>query len=194
MADQLARTHPLEAWLPAFAELTGAVRIDAEPFVSMAVLRAARATTGDLRIRGTALPTAPNTWAPAGDGRLIWLGPDEWLLTSPGTAPEALEEELQTLLRPVGGSAADVSAQRISLRLGGPQARQVLAKGCSIDLHPRVFTAGQSTQTALGQAAVVLLALDEDEFAVLVRSSFAGYLASWLLDASLEHADPALTS
>ena len=194
MADQMRRTHPLEAWLPVFADLGDAVRVSAEPFVSMTVLRADPATAGDLRVRGTALPTAPNTWAPAGDGRLIWLGPDEWLLTSPGTAPEALEEELRTLLRPVGGSAADVSAQRIGLRLGGPRVRQVLAKGCSIDLHPRVFTAGKSAQTTLGQAGVVLLALGEDEFAVLVRSSFAGYLASWLLDASLEYADPALTS
>ena len=194
MADQLPRTHPLEAWLPAFADLSGAVRISAEPFVSMAVLRVDPATAGELRIRGTALPTAPGTWASAGDGRLIWLGPDEWLLTSPGTAPEVLEEELRTLLRPVGGSAVDVSAQRIGLRLGGPAARQVLAKGCSIDLHPRVFGAGQSAQTNLGQAGVVLLALGEDEFAVLVRSSFAGYLATWLLDASLEHADPALIS
>lgn len=191
MADQLPRTHPLEAWLPAFADLAGAVRISAEPFVSMSVLRADPAAAGDLLVRGTRLPTAPSTWAPAGDGRLIWLGPDEWLLTSPGTAPEALEEELRSLLRPVGGSAADVSAQRIGLRLGGPRARQVLAKGCSIDLHPRVFPAGQAAQTLLGQAGVVLLALAEEEFAVLVRSSFAGYLASWLLDASLEYADPA---
>ncbi|RZU31046.1 sarcosine oxidase subunit gamma [Blastococcus saxobsidens] len=194
MAEQLSRTHPLEAWLPAFAELSGAVRISAEPFVPMTVLRADPATAGDVRIRGAALPTAPGSWASAGAGWLIWLGPDEWLLTGPGAAPEALEEELRTLLRPVGGSAADVSAQRIGIRLGGPRARQVLAKGCSIDLHPRVFTPGQSAQTTLGQAGVLLLALGEDEFAVLVRSSFGGYLASWLLDASLEYAAPALTS
>ena len=193
MADQLPRTHPLEAWLPAFADLGGALRITVEPFVSMAVLRADPAAA-DLRVRGTTLPTVPGTWTPAGDGQLIWTGPDEWLLTSPGTAPEALEEELRTLLQPVGGSAADVSAQRIVLRLGGPRVRQVLAKGCSLDLHPGVFTVGQSAQTTLGQAGVVLLALGEDEFAVLVRSSFAGYLASWLLDAGLEYADPALTS
>jgi sarcosine oxidase subunit gamma len=194
MADQLPRTHPLEAWLPAFADLGGAVRISAEPYVPMAVLRADPAAAADLRIRGTALPTTPGSWVPAGDGWLVWTGPDEWLLTSPGTAPEALEEELRTLLQPVGGSAADVSAQRIVLRLGGPRARQVLAKGCSLDLHPRVFAAGRSAQAVLGQAGVVLLALGEDEFAVLVRSSFAGYLASWLLDASLEYTDPALTS
>ena len=79
-------------------------------------------------------------------------------------------------------------AQRIGLRLTGLRVRDVLAKGCSIDLHPRVFGRGRSAQTALGQAGVVLLALSDaaDDVVVLVRSSFAGYLADWLLDAALE--------
>ena len=40
----------------------------------------------------------------------------------------------------------------------------------------------------LGEAGVVLLALSDrgDDYVVLVRSSFAGYLADWLLDAALE--------
>ena len=82
----------------------------------------------------------------------------------------------------------DVSAQRITLRLSGSRARDVLAKGCSIDLHPRSFCRGSSAQTTLGQAGVVLLALAEngDDYAILVRSSFAGYLADWLADAALE--------
>ena len=196
MADLLTRSHPLEPYLTALDALPDGLRITAEPFVALADLRVDPAS--GVQVRGAALPTTPNTWVPAGDGRLVWLGPDEWLATSPGTAPEALEAELADVLRPVGGVAVDVSAQRIGLRIGGPRARQVLAKGCSIDLHPRVFVPGSSAQTTLGQAGVVLLALDgrddDAEFAVLVRSSFAGYLATWLLDAGLEYADPAPTS
>ncbi|MFD2093804.1 sarcosine oxidase subunit gamma [Blastococcus deserti] len=191
-ADLLPRTSPLDPYTAAFEGLPDAVRITAEPFVAMADVRVD--PSSGARVRGAALPTTPNTWVPAGDGRLVWLGPDEWLLTSPGTAPEALEAELAEALRPAGGVAVDVSAQRTVLRLGGPRVREVLAKGCSLDLHPRVFVPGTSAQTALGQAGVVLLALGGDEFAILVRSSFAGYLATWLLDASLEYADPALIS
>lgn len=192
MADLLTRSSPLDPYLTALDALPDGLRITAEPFVALAGLRVDPAS--GVQVRGAALPTIPNTWVPAGDGRLVWLGPDEWLLTSPGTAPEALEAELAGALRPVGGVAVDVSAQRIGLRITGPRARQVLAKGCSIDLHPRVFVPGSSAQTTLGQAGVVLLALGGDEFAVLVRSSFAGYLATWLLDAGLEYADPAPTS
>ena len=187
MADQLLRTHPLEAWTAAFEALPDSLQITAEPFVAMADVRVPPAAAGRLAVRGTALPTAANTWVPTSDGRLVWLGPDEWLLTSTEVAPETLEAELREQLRPVAGTAVDVSAQRIGLRISGSKARAVLAKGCSIDLHPRVFVPGNSAQTTLGQAAVVLLAIDADDFAVLVRSSFAGYLATWLLDASLEY-------
>ena len=137
---------------------------------------------------GVDLPTAPNTWVPTGTGRAVWLGPDEWLLTSSTEAPEDLEARVRAAVLPLGGSATDVSAQRIGLRLTGARVRDVLAKGCSIDLRPRVFGLGSSAQTLLGQAGVVLLALSGagDDYVVLVRSSFAGYLADWLLDAALE--------
>jgi sarcosine oxidase, subunit gamma len=189
MADLLTRSHPLEPYRTALDALPDGLRITAEPFVALADLRVDPAS--GVRVRGATLPTTPNTWVPAGDGRLLWLGPDEWLVTSPGTAPEALEAELAEVLRPVGGVAVDVSAQRIGLRITGARAREVLAKGCAIDLHPRAFGRDSSAQTTLGQAGVVLLALGDDgqDFAVLVRSSFAGYLATWLLDASLEYAD-----
>jgi sarcosine oxidase, subunit gamma len=186
MADQLTRTHPLQAWVPAFGALPDAVRITAEPYVAMAGVRVDPAVAAGLTVRGAALPTAPNTWTPSEDGRLVWLGPDEWLVTSTSTAPEALEEELRTALGPLGGSAVDVSAQRIGLRISGSRAREVLAKGCSIDLHPRVFGRGSSAQTVLAHAGVVLLALDDAALVLLVRSSFAGHLATWLLDAALE--------
>ncbi len=130
----------------------------------------------------------PNTWVPTDAGRAIWLGPDEWLLTSTAEAPEELEARVRAAVVPLGGSAADVSAQRITLRLTGERVRDVLARGCAIDLHPRVFGRGRSAQTTLGLAGVVLLALTDagDDYLVLVRSSFAGYLADWLLDAACE--------
>ena len=139
---------------------------------------------------GVDLPTVPNTWLPTASGRAVWLGPDEWLLTSTAETPEELEARVRAAVVPLGGSAADVSAQRITLRLRGTRVRDVLAKGCAIDLHPRVFGAGRSAQTTLGQAGVVLLALGDagDDYLVFVRSSFAGYLADWLLDAALEYA------
>ncbi len=185
---ELLRTHPLEAWTDTFRRLPDTVGIAVEPFLAMADVRLG-AVTPDLPARlGFELPTVPNTWAPIEAGRAIWLGPDEWLLTSAVETPEGLEERLRTALAPHGGAVVDVSAQRIGLRLTGERVRDVLARGCAVDLHPRVFGRGASAQTTLGLAGVVLLALSDDgnDYGVLVRSSFAGYLADWLLDAALE--------
>jgi sarcosine oxidase subunit gamma len=177
---ELPRTAPLDGFADAFARLPGAVRITAEPWVAMADVRV------DPVPPDLGLPTEPNTWRPAGAGRAVWLGPDEWLVTDGTVAPEELDARLRAVVRPAGGTVVDVSAQRTTIRLGGAHARDVLEKGCAIDLHPRAFPAGSCAQTTLGRAGVVLLALEGDEYALLVRSSFAGYLAEWLLDAALE--------
>ncbi len=185
---ELLRTHPLEARSLAFERLPDTVGVAVEPFVAMVDVRLAEPGPHARAMLGVDLPTAPNTWVPAGTGRAAWLGPDEWLLSSTTESPEELEARVRAAVLPMGGSATDVSAQRIGLRLTGVRVREVLAKGCSIDLHPRVFGRGRSAQTTLGQAGVVLLALSDagDDYVVLVRSSFAGYLADWLLDAALE--------
>ncbi|MGY1736827.1 sarcosine oxidase subunit gamma [Geodermatophilus sp. SYSU D00684] len=185
---ELTRTHPLEAWTGAFQGLPGTIGITAEPFVATVDVRLGAVDAAATAALGVALPTTPNTWVPAGAGRAVWLGPDEWLLTSTTEAPEELEARVRAAVLPLGGSATDVSAQRIGLRLTGARVRDVLARGCAIDLHPRVFGRGSSAQSTLGRAGVVLLGLSDtgDDVVVLVRSSFAGYLADWLLDAALE--------
>jgi sarcosine oxidase subunit gamma len=185
---ELLRTHPLEAWTTAFERLPDTVGIAVEPFVAMADVRLGTVDSEAGTRLGVDLPTEANTWVPAEAGRAVWLGPDEWLLSSTTEAPEELEARVRAAVLPLGGSATDVSAQRIGLRLTGARVRDVLAKGCSVDLHPRVFSRGSSAQTTLGQAGVVLLSLSDtgEDHVVLVRSSFAGYLADWLLDAALE--------
>lgn len=191
-AESLPRTGPLHGWSERFAALPDSVQIIAEPFVAMADLRLDPAeSTAVAAHLGVALPTTPNTWAQGDTTTVIWLGPDEWLVTSPFTTPEELESGLRTA---VGGAGAvvDVSAQRTTLSLRGGHVRDVLATGCSLDLHPRVFGAGSAAQTTVGLAGVVLLALDDTgtRYQVLVRSSFARYLAAWLLDAACEFTKP----
>jgi sarcosine oxidase, subunit gamma len=185
---ELLRTHPLEAWTAAFQRLPGTVGITVDPYVAMVDVRLGAVGPEASAGLGVDLPTAPNTWVSTDAGWAVWLGPDEWLLSSTREAPEDLETRVRAAVLPLGGSATDVSAQRVALRLTGTRVRDVLTKGCSIDLHPRVFGRGSGAQTTLGRAGVVLLALSDagDAYLVLVRSSFAGYLADWLRDAALE--------
>jgi sarcosine oxidase subunit gamma len=187
MADaRLYPTHPLDQWIPALEAVTrhatGLV-LEAEAHVAAVNLRV------DPTVLPEPLPVTPNTWLPGADGQVIWLGPDEWLVTSTTEKPHELEARLGSAVRPHGGAATDVSAQRTSIRISGHHARDVLATGCALDLHPSVFPAGTAAQSTVGQAPVLLLALGDNDFRVFVRSSFAGYLADWLLDAAQEFVD-----
>lgn len=190
MAKQLQPTHPLQSRLQSLEQLPDGFQVTVEPFLTMTNLRfqpGGPATDAVTAVLGVTPPTQPNTWVRGDGGSVIWLGPDEWLVVSELAALEAQEADLRAAVTPVGGAAVDVSGQRVKLTLRGRHVRDVLAKGCALDLHHSVFRSGSSAQTTLGLAGVVLLAGDDpDEFTVLVRQSFANYLADWLVDAAEE--------
>lgn len=199
MADTLTPTSPLAGWRQRFAELPAQVALTEEPFVAMTTLwcdPAGPAADAVRRVLGFAVPTEPMSAAGTQETQAIWLGPQEWLVTDRSAAPTALATELRTAVRPHHGAAADVSGQRTTLRLKGIRARDILAKGCSIDTHPRVFRTGSAVSTLLGRAAIVLIALDQSgqDYRILVRCSFARYLAEWLVDAAEEFRTDRLSS
>jgi sarcosine oxidase, subunit gamma len=192
MADTLERTSPLRPWAGQFARLSNSVAIVEEPFVTMVDLRVDAAGPGAQAVAellGVEVPTTASTYAKNGDTTVIWLGPDEWLVTGTTLTGLELEARLRGAVAPHGGAAVDVSGQRTTLRLSGPHSRDVLAKGTSLDLHPRTFGEGTAAETTLAQAGVILLAVDGSgaDYRILVRSSFARYLADWLLDAAEEY-------
>ncbi|MBO0827639.1 MAG: sarcosine oxidase subunit gamma [Streptosporangiales bacterium] len=171
----------------------GSVRFAERPFRVQVELRAAADAPVSRLYEALALmlPRGVGYVASTGDRDALCLAPRWWLVTqSPEPAP-VLESALAGRLRTAGGaavSAVDVSAQRTTIDVTGPNARDVLAHGCSVDLHPRAFGPGRCTQTALAKAQVVLQQLDRaPTFRVLVRASFARYLAEWLLDAATEY-------
>jgi sarcosine oxidase, subunit gamma len=191
MAETLTATSPLQGFRDKFADVPLAVELSEEPFVAMVDLRVdpdGPAASEVSAILGLQLPNTPSTYVSTDTLTAIWMAPDEWLITG-GTVPAVvLETQLRSAVGEYGGAAIDVSAQRTTIRLSGVHARDLLAKGCSLDLHPTVFRKGAAAQTMLGQAGVVLIALDDAgaDYRILVRSTFARYLADWLIDAAAE--------
>ncbi|MBA2445254.1 MAG: sarcosine oxidase subunit gamma [Nocardioidaceae bacterium] len=114
-----------------------------------------------------------------GDALVLGLGPGWWMSDSPAGTP--------TLAGSATVSIVDVSAQRTPLILTGSAARDVISHGCSLDVHPEHFGVGAAAQTLLAKAGVALARTDVDQYRVWVRASFARYLATWLIDASLEY-------
>lgn len=139
-------------------------------------------------VLGGALPTEPNTVAAGDDVRAWWLGPNEWLLV---TAPDAeldLRERLETALAGRSFASCDVTGYYTTVTLEGPNARDVLEKGCTLDLHPRSFRPGQCAQTLLSHAVIMVRPTADDGtgWELIVRRSFADYVFVWLDDAAEE--------
>lgn len=170
----------------------GAVRLAELPFLAQANVRLdAKSPEADAvgLALGLQLPLEPNTVVRAGDLTALWLGPGEWLVAGRPGAQRDLESRIRSAAGDGPVSVTDVSAQRTTILVAGPRARDLLSHGCPLDLHPRAFGPGRCAQTTLARTQVVLVARDEARagFWVLVRSSFAGYLTDWLLDAAVEY-------
>jgi len=158
------------------------------PFVTQVNLRADPKDAGLMQrlaeALGFALPVVPNTVASKDDGRALWLGPDEWLVVGPDGQQQALKQTLRNGLDGAFGSIVDVSANRTLLEIGGPKARELLAHGVPIDLDARSFGLDRCAQTLLAKAQVIIERPDETAFHLYARTSFASYVADWLLDAA----------
>jgi sarcosine oxidase subunit gamma len=168
----------------------GAVTIAEVPCATQLTLRALPGSPAVEAIAaelGGALPAVPNTVHRHRECDVLWMGPDEWLIVGDEDEHGALERRLRGAVGPHLAAITDVSAQRTILEVGGSAARAVLARGCTLDLHPAAFGPGRCAQTLLAQAAVVLQAKGPSEpLRVFVRASFATYLVHWLRDAGLE--------
>ena len=158
----------------------GGVIIEHVPFLAQVDVRLDAALAGQAPYP---LPITPNTVWEDGPRAALWLGPDEWLvLGQPGAGPEIVGE-LEAALDGSHGSIVDVSANRVALELSGSRAKEVLSKGCALDLHPRMWRSGLCAQTMIARAQVILHERS-DTTGILVRPSFADYLVDWLIDAS----------
>jgi sarcosine oxidase subunit gamma len=193
MADTPNRRSPLAGLtdrLAAARDAPARIRLAEVPFRTQLTLRATPGTptaAAAARALGTPLPTSPNTTSVSGEVHVLWMGPDEWLVVAP-PGSEDLPEALEQAVGAEHASVVDVSAQRTIIEVAGADARDVLLKGCAVDLHPRALGVGGCVQTLLARAQVVLVPLtDEPAYWVLVRASFAEYLAEWLLDAAAEY-------
>ncbi len=142
-------------------------------------------------VLGVDLPSSANTSVETEGLIVCWLGPDEWMVI---LRPDDETEIIAALREALGGlhaAVTDTTGGYTMLNLSGSRVRDLLAKGCTLDLHPRAFAPGQCAQTNLAKTSVLLLPRtnnsDLQSFDVVVRRSFADYLARWLVDSAREY-------
>ena len=143
-----------------------------------------------LRAVGIPLPGEPNTVAVDAETRVLWLGPDEWLIVTPPGGESAILTRGGEALAGRHHALTDLTDNYTTIRLAGPCAEALLAKGCPLDLHPTVFPAGRVAQSLIGSVDMILDCQSDDtgarEFLIFVRRSFAQYTWDWLVDGAGE--------
>lgn len=116
----------------------------------------------------------------------FWLGPDQWWLVDENGRLAAVQ--VSEALNGPPHAATNVGESRTRIRVSGPRARDLLAKGCPLDLHPLVFPEDSCAQSLVAKAGVLIHCLDNGAgYDLYVIRSFAEYLWLWLADAAREY-------
>ena len=115
-----------------------------------------------------------------------WMAPDELLLRIPPDHAASTLEALEAALSGMHCLVVDLSDSRAFFRIAGPFAREVLAKGAPVDLHPEAFPQGMFRRTHIAGVAVAfsLVAEGPDTFELFCARSHARYMRDWLGNAA----------
>ena len=141
---------------------------------------------------GIKLPGSPTRQA-QGSHAYLGVGPGRWLATCDGAADNAWAVRLA---HDLAGLAAvtDQSDGYAVMQVSGDKARAALAKGVTIDLHPRAFRPGDIAVTQIAHIGAIFWQVDDrPTYEIAIFRSLAGSFWHWL-SASAEEFGMALES
>jgi len=167
------------------------VVIAERPGLAVAQICARRSKTAELAAAiqdaaGLDLPRGPKRAASNGLA-VIGTGPHDWLAVAEGERGRAALARVREAGEGLA-SFVDQSHAKAVLRLSGTRARDVLAKGCGLDLHQRAFKPGDAATTQIALIPCQLWQLDETPtFELSVPLGYAGSFWSWLSASAAEY-------
>lgn len=139
------------------------------------------------KVLDQALPIDSNTVS-IRENRIYWLGPDEWLVVSTSADGPSLATRLENELKNIHSSVNDISGGQVTFTLSGENVECVLNKACTLELDADTFKPGHCAQSGLAKASVLIGCIDQSRtFELIVRRSFADYVARWLRHAARHH-------
>jgi sarcosine oxidase, subunit gamma len=149
---------------------------------------------GIARAQGVTLPTFGRIAAGVSSLSLC-VRPQRWLLLTPPAAPGAAAADWHRHCAGAG-AAVDLSSGLAAGYLQGPALREVLARGCRLDLDADVFPPGHAVATIVAQVSIILAALGPG-LLLLTPATTAMHLNEWLESAArslgpLAHTNPSL--
>ncbi len=121
------------------------------------------------------------------DVGFVGYGPGQWLAISESLTGGVLARDLSEKLKGLA-SISDQSGGRTVVRITGPRARDVLAKGLPIDLDPRLFPLGSATTSIISHMGVQLWQTDDTRsYDIAVFRSLSESFWRWLTASAVEY-------
>ena len=137
------------------------------------------------QILNTILPTKPNTFTKNGNLKIIWLSPDEWLITN---EDDNLFSKLKNEIGDLEASVTDVSENRTIVRLSGEKIYTLLSKFLVLDLEKSLSSESTCAQTLFAKVPILLLRNHNEnqvpEIDIFLNNSHANYVYNLIVDGS----------
>jgi len=135
---------------------------------------------GVKQVTGVDLPLTPRTSAAWGEIKILWLSIDQWLIICPRGRLHEMVDELEAALKGQHFAVTDVSDMRTVIRLEGDGVREVLLKGCSLDLLGKGYEPGTVRRVRFAEIAALIQILDARTIELYVFRSYAHYAWDFL--------------
>lgn len=124
-------------------------------------------------------PDRPNSMTRNDNGALLFIGPDHWLLRADLSHDDTLTQALRPTDAPPEISIVRISDTLGFFRLTGPQADDVMAIACPMDLHDSRFGPDAASFTEFFGLKALVMRCDGG-FDVAVEQSFGAMVQDYL--------------
>ena len=130
------------------------------------------------------LPVQANTYVTNDNVKVIWLGPNEWLITNNQNLYKNLKKEIGD----IQASVTDVSENRTVIRISGDQIFKLLSKFLVLDLEKNLPDESSCAQTLFVKVPVLLVRNNNEkqipEIDIFTNRSHAKYIYNLIVDGS----------
>ena len=139
------------------------------------------------KVLQTVIPTKPNTYTDNGKLKILWLGPNEWLIVKERENSEKdLISKLEDISNHEGSSITDVSDSRTIIRISGKKLYTLLSKFLVIDLDNNLSNESSVVQTLFVKVPIIIVRnrnnKEEIEIDLYTNISHANYVYNLLVD------------
>ena len=130
------------------------------------------------------LPTKSNTYTNNGKMKILWLGPNEWLIVDEDKKNNELFLKLEKSDSHEESAITDVSENRTIIRIRGKKIFNLLAKFLVIDLDKNLSNDSSVVQTLFVKVPIILVRNNSNvvEIDLYVNRSHANYVYNLLVD------------